>query len=559
MPRLAFLCACALVLGACSFNRSGAGGGGDGGGDPADAGPDASPVPDAPPGTHRLTVTVLGSGSLSSSPAGIDCGDGASECVADFDDGEVVTLTPTGGAPTWGDACNGAGATCVVTMTDDKAAKAQFPQRGDLVDGVAVGSSAADSIKALAVAPNGDIVIGGSYANDLQLDGSQPHRGGLDGFVARMTPTGTVVWVVTYGDSTEDEVLAVTIDPDGDVIIGGSTSGDGATIGACDPLAGSGTDLDVAIARLDGATGACSWAQRFGGSANDWATGVDTSGGEIAISGVFGGTVDFDNGNILVSTGGTDAFVLLADRTTGTIEDSARFGGFNADEARAVAYTAAGGVALVGTFSGNVNFGDGNVTAVGFDGFFLSLSSSLALSGKQIYSGTGTDTVDAVALGAGNTVAVTGRYGGTMTIGGTTLPTGSEANAFVAVTVNNTFTVIRGFASNSRDVSRAVALPGDGSVVITGSFGGTLDFGTGPVTPEGGLDLFVVKLSAAGEHQWSLTAGDSGDDVGRAIGVDADSVWVGGDISGSATIDGVTLPYEGGVTDGVLLQLVRDP
>jgi hypothetical protein len=45
-----------------------------------------------PPGKHVLTVVKTGSGTVTSSPAGIDCG---SACSATFDDGATIVLTAT--------------------------------------------------------------------------------------------------------------------------------------------------------------------------------------------------------------------------------------------------------------------------------------------------------------------------------------------------------------------------------------------------------------------------------------------------------------------------------
>lgn len=73
-----------------------------------------------------LGVGVTGSGSLSSSPAGIVCG---ADCDEVFDAGTRVTLTATPGAgfqlAAWGGACSGSGG-CAVTMDAAKNVTAEF-------------------------------------------------------------------------------------------------------------------------------------------------------------------------------------------------------------------------------------------------------------------------------------------------------------------------------------------------------------------------------------------------------------------------------------------------
>ncbi|MGL4648317.1 MAG: prealbumin-like fold domain-containing protein, partial [Caldilineaceae bacterium] len=82
----------------------------------------------APPTGFALNVAVAGdgAGTVTSSPAGIDCG---STCSADYAAGTVVTLTPIPAAlsrfASWTGACTGAGA-CVITMDAAKSVTATF-------------------------------------------------------------------------------------------------------------------------------------------------------------------------------------------------------------------------------------------------------------------------------------------------------------------------------------------------------------------------------------------------------------------------------------------------
>ncbi len=82
-----------------------------------------------PDPTHQLTVTKAGAGagSVTSSPAGIDCG---SSCAAMFATGSSVTLTaaPSSGSSFagWSGACSNGGATCTVALDADRSVTATF-------------------------------------------------------------------------------------------------------------------------------------------------------------------------------------------------------------------------------------------------------------------------------------------------------------------------------------------------------------------------------------------------------------------------------------------------
>jgi endoglucanase len=80
-----------------------------------------------------VTKAGSGTGTVTSSPAGIDCG---STCVATFSSGTTVTLTatPTGRSRFvgWSGDCSGKGS-CVLLMTADHSVTATFARRGGFV------------------------------------------------------------------------------------------------------------------------------------------------------------------------------------------------------------------------------------------------------------------------------------------------------------------------------------------------------------------------------------------------------------------------------------------
>jgi len=74
--------------------------------------------------TYPVTVTRSGTGTITSTPSGINCG---ATCTADFQSGGTVTLTASGGTFSgWGGACSGSGTTCTLSMTAARAVTATF-------------------------------------------------------------------------------------------------------------------------------------------------------------------------------------------------------------------------------------------------------------------------------------------------------------------------------------------------------------------------------------------------------------------------------------------------
>jgi hypothetical protein len=82
--------------------------------------------PPPPPVTYALTTSKSGTGTITSNPAGINCG---STCTYSYTSGEYVTLTATPGTgytfSNWSGACSGTG-TCSVTMSQARSVTATF-------------------------------------------------------------------------------------------------------------------------------------------------------------------------------------------------------------------------------------------------------------------------------------------------------------------------------------------------------------------------------------------------------------------------------------------------
>ena len=99
-------------------------------------------------------------------------------------------------------------------------------------------------------------------------------------------------------------------------------------------------------------------------------------------------------------------------------------------------------------------------------------------------------------------------------------------------------------------MGRGIAVEGNGDLVFTGTFGqfgSGVDFGGGLLTSAGGMDVFVAKFSASGDHVWSKAMGGTSDDVGSAVGVDGGgNAVVTGYFQGTANFGGGSLSSAGG-------------
>lgn len=232
--------------------------------------------------------------------------------------------------------------------------------------------------------------------------------------------------------------------------------------------------------------------------------------GNVYTAGVFGSTSDFDNSlavNNLTSNGATDIF-LVKTNPQGNFLWAKNFGGLGDDIPSEIVLDETGNIYITGTFTGTADFdpdaGVTNLVSAGMEDVFVVK------------------------------VNPSGQLDWAKSIGGTDIDEG-----------------------NSIDIDDF-----DGAVFVFGSFRSTVDFDPGAgvqnATSNGSSDIFMLKLSAAGNYVTSKTIGSSSADRGRAIVVNSETGdqfmtgMFGGDTDFDPGIPDVTLT---GANDIFVLKL----
>lgn len=140
-----------------------------------------------------------------------------------------------------------------------------------------LGSTNFDSANAVAIDALGNVFVAGR--TDGALAGPPQ---GTDIFVAKYSPTGTLLWTRQYGSTAGGEwAQSIAVDSVGDVVLVGTT---GSSLGG--PQQGGG---DVFVMKCD-PDGNQKWIQQFGSATMDsgWSVAIDTAD-NIIVSGTNGG------------------------------------------------------------------------------------------------------------------------------------------------------------------------------------------------------------------------------------------------------------------------------
>ena len=241
------------------------------------------------------------------------------------------------------------------------------------------------------------------------------------------------------------------------------------------------------------------FAVTFGGTNNNQGESIAVdSSGNIYITGYFYETVDFGGGNV-TSAGGADIFVLKLN-SSATFQWVNTYGGSTFDVGEDITVDSSGNSYITGYFEGTVDFGGGNVTSAGAaDIFILKLNSSGTFQWVNIFGGTSTDVGQGIAVDSSGNSYITGSFQGTVDFGsGDITPSGFDDIFVLKVNPSGTFQWVSTFGGTSIDVGEDITVDSSGNSYITGWFRETVDFGGGNVTSAGGADIFVLKLNSSG-------------------------------------------------------------
>jgi hypothetical protein len=240
-----------------------------------------------------------------------------------------------------------------------------------------------DQPTAVATFPDGSAVIVGTFERTATFGSfSLTSRGGRDAFIARIDNQGAFTFARPIGGRGDDAALAVAAFAGGSAVVTGRFQGEAQASGVSTDVgiaaAGGPDDEDVFIVRFN-QRGDIEFAVSAGGNEADAGLGVAALGdGSAVVSGSFRGTARFGRGPSsleLIAAGGTDAFLARYD-ARGPLQHASSAGGAGNDVGAAVAALSDGTMLMAGRFAGTATFGGGEagetaVTAQGSQDTFV--------------------------------------------------------------------------------------------------------------------------------------------------------------------------------------------
>jgi len=272
---------------------------------------------------------------------------------------------------------------------------------------------------------------------------------------------------------------------------------------------GAGGD-DVYVVKLD-ANGNLQWTKTIGGPASDnGGPLIQTSDGGYAITGY---TKSFGAGD-------WDVYVVKLD-VNGNLQWTKTIGGKKEDVSASFIQTSDGGYAIAGA---TTSFGAGYT-----DVYAIKLDANGNLQWTRTIGGRGYEI--------GNSLIQTSDGGYVIAGSTTSFGAGGEDVYFVKLDATGNLQWTKTIGGPGGEAGFSLIQTSDGGYAIAGA---TTSFGAG------GLDVYVVKLDANGNLQWTTTIGGKGWDVGFSLIQTSD---------GGYAIAGTTTSFGAGYTDVYVVKL----
>lgn len=426
---------------------------------------------------------------------------------------------------------------------------------------------------ATATDAQGNVYSTGAFKYTVDFDPGPgftgPSSAGLnDLYIQKLSPTGTLIWVVNIGGSGEEIGRAISIDAAGNILVTGNF-----TTGTVDFNPGPAVNnltcagnSDVFILKLSPA-GNFIWAKSIGGSYDDMGYSIcSDANSNVFIGGDFNGTVDFDPSagvfNMSSVSTNLDAFVLKLD-ASGNYAFAKQFGGVYNSTTYGVRCNQNGDVGVVGTFSWNIDLDPGPGVDSVYAGILSGFFSQLDNNGNYLHGHSNNGApYYALQFDVNNHMVVTGYSVSYVDLdpGPATVYTTPNANndAFVArFRPNGNFVWGKSIAASGWENGFAIDVDGVGNVISVGNFSGTGDFDPGPgtqtVTSNGNYDIYIHKFDTAGNFLWNKQIGGAGDDQPKGISIDPfGNIGVSGYYNGTVDFDpgaGTANSISGGGSD----------
>jgi hypothetical protein len=358
--------------------------------------------------------------------------------------------------------------------------------------------SADDEAMAVTTDPTGNIYVVGNYESPTITFGTVTltnNSAFSDIFEVKYDPSGNVLWARSYGGNLLETVRSVKADNSGNSYFTGSFRSLAVSFGTVGVV--NSANNDAFLVKVD-VNGTPLWAKQIGGAQDDNGLAVtcDLTGNVYVLG-------DYNSGTLstytLTNAGAFDIFLGKYDGVSGNLLAVKTIGGSLNESGNSLAVDASGNLYLAGTYeSVSLNLGSVTLTnASSRDMMMLKMNSSLAVQWANRNSGNLTSSPSSLFSDQSAGLYMSGNSSlSSLVFPAATLsnPGSGTEGFFAKFDLAGTNLSAKSTLGTGDEQINGIVADANGNVFVCGSYNPTVTLGQIAVGGSGGKEFFVAKL-----------------------------------------------------------------
>lgn len=428
-------------------------------------------------------------------------------------------------------------------------------------DVITFGGAGEDSVRGMVVDGYDNVYVSGYFEGTVDFapgvaTTNIATAGDRDGYLAKYSSSGTLVWVKTFGGTDNDSLDGVALDATGNIYVTGSFQGT-ADIdpGVGDVSVTSAGYSDGYVMKLN-PSGEYVWHRTISAWTSEGFGDVKIdSSGNVLVLGMIQTSSSLEDGSggptTVAPSAGTNSWdgIVAQFSSSGLLQWTAILGGAQDDWFRTLAIDTNDAVIVGGNFTGSLDAdptgGVTSVTGTGqYNGVVVKLSSLGGLVWAKVFDSTFENSVHDIEVGPSNAIYVAGNFWDTTDldpgvgeISANATVTGSSDSFLVKLESTGNYAWSRTFGTGADSDSVDAMMSTPNGVVLVGVYRDVQDLDPGPATvtadAPGWRDPYVLSLNHDGSTQSVRTYGGSNNEDQWAVVPTSDGgMLIGGQFGG---------------------------
>jgi PKD repeat protein len=273
-------------------------------------------------------------------------------------------------------------------------------------------SSNDDDVTGLESDRYGNLYLSGSFYSPtfILANDTLNNNGNNDGYLAKYTTSGTLIWLKNIGNTNFDRITSITLDENDNIYTAGIFNSSSLSISNDTILNSGDLNMDVFLTKFR-PNGTLIWMKKYGNSGYQISESISINKkNQIFISGSFTSSVFIIGNDTLTNLGSCSGYITKLD-SNGNAQNSKRFGNNEVAFIQDIKIDENNNIYSCGQFGGSLIYQNDTIINKGFmDIFIIKLDSNMNLIWIDVIGGSSLENSSSIFLSPMGDCYVAGTY-----------------------------------------------------------------------------------------------------------------------------------------------------